>query len=117
MKDSNNLLSVGAEQSDEKVIAGSTDDEEAAVYMQEYRISRRPLAQESVIRRLEQARTPEQKREAKIVFRGWAAFEGLLIDSKIASSVLSRIGVDWNVTSIGIDLPRGSSPSLDSEAA
>jgi hypothetical protein len=114
MKDSNNLITVGAEQSDEKAIAVSTDDDfeapvrlvgrncnasvsslfEAAVFMQEYRSSRRPLAQESVIRRLEQARTPEQRREAKIVFRGWAAFEGLLIDSKIASSVLSRIGVD-----------------------
>jgi hypothetical protein len=58
------------------VVISTLDD--AAAYLRAYDRARRPLMQESVLRRLEGARGPDEQRAAANAFRGWAEAEGLL---------------------------------------
>jgi hypothetical protein len=51
----------------------------AAAFMRSFHGARRPLVQASVLRRLETARTAEERRVAAEYFRGWAQIEGLLL--------------------------------------
>jgi hypothetical protein len=52
---------------------------EAAALVRSFHGARRPLVQQSVLRRLESARTLEERRAAADAFRGWARTEGLLL--------------------------------------
>jgi hypothetical protein len=52
---------------------------EAAAFVRSFHGAQRPLVQQSVLRRLEGARTLEERRTAADAFRGWARTEGLLL--------------------------------------
>jgi hypothetical protein len=52
---------------------------EAAAFMKSFHGARLPQIQASVLRRLEIARTAEERRAAAEGFRGWVMFEGLLL--------------------------------------
>jgi hypothetical protein len=51
---------------------------EAAAFVRSFHGAQRPLAQQSVLRRLEGPRTLEERRTAADTFGGWARIEGLL---------------------------------------
>jgi hypothetical protein len=52
---------------------------EAAAFVRSFHGGRRPLVQQSILRRLESARTLEERRDAADAFRGWARTEGLML--------------------------------------
>jgi hypothetical protein len=52
---------------------------EAAAFTRSFQGARMPEVQASILRRLESARTAEERRAAADGFRGWAKLEGLLL--------------------------------------
>jgi hypothetical protein len=59
------------------VVVQTLDD--AANFVRQYNDSRRPVLQDSVLRRLERANLEDEQRNAANAFRGWAEAEGLVI--------------------------------------
>jgi hypothetical protein len=55
--------------------------EDAAAFVRGYKVSKRPVMQDGVLRRLERADSEHQQNEAAAAFRGWAEAEGILVRS------------------------------------
>jgi hypothetical protein len=61
----------------DNIVVFTLDD--AAAFVRSYKHTKWPEAQESVLRRLEGADSPEEQRHAADTFRGWAETEKVIV--------------------------------------